>query len=624
MRYQSVIDVNNKNNSHTIAIDFVAEKAGDQKLRILDVGCSAGYLGEYFKTLGHHVIGIDMNAEAIEVARGYLDEVYCESLDTFFARTFVHKFDVVIFGDVLEHVTNSEEILKKTAQHLSPTGFVVASIPNVSHLAVRAMLLEGRWEYSDLGLLDRDHFRFFTKENIQKLFIDANYDIQDMKSVHLDVETVNQICAMRLNPKYVKYAKIVVGQEQSADIFQYVTLALPSKGTPESVRVVAYVPSEVDSLVQIRIRGPLENWQKNHNGALRIRDFRDVRHEDLYWGDVFVFQRLSSINILALIDALKKLGKKVVFEIDDLLLEIPQFLKHQEMSATDLKHLLAAISSANAVSTTTERLASKLREHNSQVYLAPNCIDATVMPQSPSISSGSLRASIVVASSDAVAVDMVISPLQKIKAAYGDAVQIIVIGPIAKAFKKKNIPVIAYPVQGYADFKRLLSELANPIGIIPLDSSVFSSCKSPIKFFDYASAGIPSLCSNVPPYSDYLSDGETGLLIENNEQAWFDAISKAVEDAKLRESLVAKARQYAIETHQMDKAGAAWQKIIEGLSVQRVHAIELLRPDAVRPTLNERIKFFLGQLLRYQIYINAIKVLFREGPKGIFWRLRRL
>jgi 2-polyprenyl-3-methyl-5-hydroxy-6-metoxy-1,4-benzoquinol methylase len=46
MRYQSVIDVNNKNNSHTIAIDFVAEKAGDKKLYILDVGCSAGYLGE--------------------------------------------------------------------------------------------------------------------------------------------------------------------------------------------------------------------------------------------------------------------------------------------------------------------------------------------------------------------------------------------------------------------------------------------------------------------------------------------------------------------------------------------------------------------------------------------------
>ena len=109
MRYQSVIDVNNKNNSHTIAIDFVAEKAGDKKLHILDVGCSAGYLGEYFKTLGHHVTGIDINAEAIEVARGYLDEVYCESLDTFFARTFPHQFDAVIFGDCLLYTSDAAD-----------------------------------------------------------------------------------------------------------------------------------------------------------------------------------------------------------------------------------------------------------------------------------------------------------------------------------------------------------------------------------------------------------------------------------------------------------------------------------------------------------------------------------
>lgn len=227
MRYQAVIDVNNKNNSHTIAIDFVSEIAGDKKLNILDVGCSAGYLGEYFKTLGHHVTGIDINAEAIEVAREYLDEVYCESLDIFFAREFKNKFDVVLFGDVLEHVTNPEEILNKTASVLSADGVVVASIPNVSHLAVRAMLLEGRWEYANLGLLDKDHFRFFTKENIYKLFSDSNYEVLDMKPVRLKVEEVNELCSMRLNPKYVKFAKMLAGNDDSSDIFSMYRLLLP-------------------------------------------------------------------------------------------------------------------------------------------------------------------------------------------------------------------------------------------------------------------------------------------------------------------------------------------------------------------------------------------------------------
>jgi hypothetical protein len=74
----------------------------------------------------------------------------------------------------------------------------------------------------------------------------------------------------------------------------------------------------------------------------------------------------------------------------------------------------------------------------------------------------------------------------------------------------------------------------------------------------------------------------------------------------------------------MDKAGDAWQKIIEGLKVERVQAQELLRPDATRPPFAERLRFFLRQLFRLQIYKNALKVLKDEGPKGVIWRFRRI
>jgi glycosyltransferase involved in cell wall biosynthesis len=551
-----------------------------------------------------------------------LDEVYCESLDTFFAREFKNKFDVVLFGDVLEHVTNPEEILCKTAEHLSVDGYVVASIPNVSHLAVRAMLLEGRWEYADLGLMDRDHYRFFTKENIYKLFSDSNYEVQSMKSVHLDVETVDKLCAMRLNPRYVKLAKIIVGQEKSADIFQYVTLARPTHCKTDSVRVVAFIPGTASSLIDIRMRGPLQNWAARHEGALRIRDFRDVRAEDLYWGDVFVFQRISGLDIYTLIEVLRQQGKRVVFEMDDLLMEIPDFLSHHRLPSADLERLVNSMAAADSLSTTTERLANKLRQYNPQVHVVPNCIRE--IEKSVSSVQSDVKATLVVASSDSVTVDMVLKPIQRIKAAYGDAVKIVAIGPIAQFFKEKNIPIEEHPIQGYAEFRKLLSQLNNPIGIIPLDDSVFSSCKSPIKFFDYASVGIPSICSDVPPYSDFVVNEKTGLLVTNNEQAWFEAISKVIDNVDLRAALLANAREYVRDTHMMDKAGDAWQALIDALDVKRVEAFQLLRPDSIRPPFKERLKLFLNQLIRLQIYKNAIKVLFREGPKGIIWRLRRL
>ena len=63
MAYRSIIDTKVKNNSHTIAIDFIAQYSQDRSLRILDVGCSEGYLGEYLRELGHYIVGVEINIE---------------------------------------------------------------------------------------------------------------------------------------------------------------------------------------------------------------------------------------------------------------------------------------------------------------------------------------------------------------------------------------------------------------------------------------------------------------------------------------------------------------------------------------------------------------------------------
>src|SRR5664280_2280125 len=82
-------------------------------------------------------------------------------------------FDVVIFGDVLEHLRRPLDVLRMARPLLAPGGFVVASIPNIAHGAVRLALLEGRFDYRPLGLLDDTHVRFFTRESVEALFRDA-------------------------------------------------------------------------------------------------------------------------------------------------------------------------------------------------------------------------------------------------------------------------------------------------------------------------------------------------------------------------------------------------------------------------------------------------------------------
>ena len=73
-------------------------------------------------------------------------------------------------GDVLEHLKDPWAILGNIKENLKPDGYVVASIPNIAHGAIRLALLEGRFDYTSLGILDDTHLRFFTRESIFELF----------------------------------------------------------------------------------------------------------------------------------------------------------------------------------------------------------------------------------------------------------------------------------------------------------------------------------------------------------------------------------------------------------------------------------------------------------------------
>jgi 2-polyprenyl-3-methyl-5-hydroxy-6-metoxy-1,4-benzoquinol methylase len=625
MRYQTIIDPSNKNNSHSLTIDFIAEATGGESLDILDVGCSAGYLGEHLRAQGHHVTGIDITPEAIEKAAEFLNEAHCMKVEDFFAAHPERRFDVVIFGDVLEHVTNADEVLKLTAQILKPRGRVIASIPNVSHLAVRAMLLEGRWEYANLGLLDRDHVRFFTRKTIEQLFHDAGFDAVDMRTTNLSVETVDEMCGMKLNPTFVDLAKKAAGDDDSATVFQYVTMAQLQSDVP---RVVCLVPEIGSNLFGFRVKTPLDNWARRHGGAVRYRVLGEHRPEDLVWGDVFVFERIAGAYTLHLIKVLKQYGKRVVFEIDDLLTEIPDFLAHQRGNPETQQSLKNAIARADLVTTTTPRLAARLATLNPQVICVPNCIKDMPPAREAHGDAWAPKATLIVASSDTVLVDNLIAPLKHIQAKYGDQIKLVVVGPIDRALKQGGIQFERFPILPYPKFVELLQTLVNLIGLIPLDDSIFSSCKSPIKYFVYASASIPAICSNVPPYSDYVVHDQTGLLVENTTEAWINAIESLIQSTAKRQALAQTAREYVISTYLMDQAGDAWQTVIQKLHIDHSPKdasamAELLEASLllVKPSI---VKWIAKKFLHHNTYVKLHTILREEGISGIKKRIAKL
>jgi 2-polyprenyl-3-methyl-5-hydroxy-6-metoxy-1,4-benzoquinol methylase len=169
-RYDTDVDLSNRNNSHTLMVELI----GGTK-RVLDVGCATGYLAEALVERGCTVSGVEFDVEAAEEARPHLERLVIGDIETMdLLEAFGDdRFDVIVFGDVLEHLRNPLPVLRNAKALLADRGSVVASIPNIAHGSVRLALLAGRFDYQVLGLLDSTHVRFFTRSSLEDLFREA-------------------------------------------------------------------------------------------------------------------------------------------------------------------------------------------------------------------------------------------------------------------------------------------------------------------------------------------------------------------------------------------------------------------------------------------------------------------
>jgi len=147
---------------------------------ILDLGCGGGVLGKIIKRRQSvNYCGIELDPKAAENAKLFLDTVYTGNLETMNIPFKRDTFDILIFADVLEHMFNPFQVLKRWLSVLKYDGHVIISLPNVRHFTVTfALLLSGKWEYSDRGILDETHLRFFTKSSCRKLLDNAGLSIE--------------------------------------------------------------------------------------------------------------------------------------------------------------------------------------------------------------------------------------------------------------------------------------------------------------------------------------------------------------------------------------------------------------------------------------------------------------
>lgn len=169
---------NDKNESHTIICNSVKEGS-----KVLDVGCAQGLIGKYLhkeKQCEVYGIEIDDGARKLAISQNCYAEIF--NFDITNPNTNEYKsffksydnFDYIIFSDVLEHTLYPSNVIFEFGKLLKTGGNILISIPNIAHYDVIDGLLNDRFNYSKMGILDNTHLRFFTKYSFAEYIDSAN------------------------------------------------------------------------------------------------------------------------------------------------------------------------------------------------------------------------------------------------------------------------------------------------------------------------------------------------------------------------------------------------------------------------------------------------------------------
>jgi GT2 family glycosyltransferase/2-polyprenyl-3-methyl-5-hydroxy-6-metoxy-1,4-benzoquinol methylase len=569
--------------------------------RVLDIGCNMGSTGELIKREfpTAEVIGIEVNKAAADVAGKRIDRVINEPIDTLdWMQVGIepHSIDTVILADVLEHFIDPWGTLRKLIPILTPDAQVVSSIPNSRNLWLMDRLAQGLWTYQQVGLLDVTHIRFFTLDEMKRMFDETGYEI-----VKIGANRDGRIVLPEFADESVTVEtdKLTLKNVSPAEAFelkalQFLLVARPrllvEDGkvlVPDQRRKLRCTIFSIDfppaACATLRLSGPLGYLANDIDIDWRVTYVQtgdklnySINWDGIYSADLIIIQRwIPREQFKDQIEKILTSGKVVIYETDDLLDDIPQENSHHQYSKNNRDILLNVISRAHAVTVSTKTLRNYYLKYNPNVFVVPNLLNETkwadlhIAPPHDEVVIGFAGGN-----SHEIDLALVEEALERIADKYGNKIQFRFVGCTTEKISK--LPNYRYDefYPGYAEYSLALKEFNFDVAISPLKDTFFNQCKSNIKWLEYSVAGMPGVYSNVAPYRESIRQFETGVLVENTSDAWFEALDYLISHPEVREKIASDARREVLEHYtyasQAGKIKDLYWKIIEKNAISPV------------------------------------------------------
>ncbi len=490
---------------------------------ILEIGCGAGKLCEMYRKVNPEVewVGIDRNWEALAIAESRGVEILDININVSLPVLLWEPHDVIVLGDVLEHLIDPWNVLKWCIAHLKPDGQVIASIPNVQHWTIVNALLHGAWVYEDDGLLDRTHLRFFTLQTIRDMFANAGLQVFEIRGRQLFNEGYGEFLdRSRLeHDKAMTVYQYIVRAVRSAEPVPKLHIHAVGDGTicerprlHEPLAMLATIPGvRCSTHSAFRVSAP-HPFPADEDAVLILQRERASKGIEHY---------LSGVRRL-LADYPRCL---LIAEIDD----DPESL--EGIPESDYLPLRAV----HAVQVTTDVLAETCRKFNPNVAVFPNQIAELPPLKPPPDADAQIRIFFGALNREADWAP-IMPALNRVLASFHESkVNIHVVHDVAfyKALKTDNKNFISFC--DYITYRRILRGC--DIALLPLEPNRFNRHKSDIKFLECAAEGVASLHGETVY-------GSERTVTYRDPGGFEDKLRWLIEDAEERQIIVANAYAY--------------------------------------------------------------------------------
>ena len=190
---------------------------------ILDVGASNGQIGRLLDGNGLRVDAIEPNPASADTAAPFYRTIHCASVED--VELPRDHYRVMICADILEHTIDPVRAIGRLLDASTDDVQFVISLPNVGHLAARAIILSGKFPQEDRGIFDRTHLHFYTRDTLFQLMADAGLEVRHLGATPVPLEEIwpqqlpdrlrdlgmdLQTAAIRIAPRLFAYQWLVV------------------------------------------------------------------------------------------------------------------------------------------------------------------------------------------------------------------------------------------------------------------------------------------------------------------------------------------------------------------------------------------------------------------------------